>query len=140
MAENGSKRKVYVVTTGTQDVFTAIGGEMSNSLTVNGVIIDISDKDSDWAQNIVGQKSWTLSATFNIKKGASEKQQALFDALVAGTEVNLAIGEVVSSAFTDGYKGKAVIESFAESNEKDGSVTRDISFVGNGELEKIDAA
>ena len=140
MAENGSKRKVYVVTTGTPDVFTAIGGEMSNSLTVNGVIIDISDKDSDWAQNIVGQKSWTLSATFNIKKGATEKQQILFDALVAGTEVNLAIGEVVSNAFTDGYKGKAVIESFAESNEKDGSVTRDISFVGNGELEKIDVA
>ena len=140
MAENGSKRKVYVVSTGTPGVFTAIGGEMSNSLTVNGVIIDISDKDSDWAQNIVGQKSWTLSATFNIKKGASEKQQVLFDALVAGTEVNLAIGEVVSAAFTDGYKGKAVIESFAESNEKDGSVTRDISFVGNGELEKIDAA
>ena len=140
MAENGSKRKVYVVATGSPGTFTAIGGEMSNSLTVNGVIIDISDKDSDWAQNIVGQKSWTLSATFNIKKGATEKQQALFDALVAGTEVNLAIGEVVSNAFVDGYKGKAVIESFAESNEKDGSVTRDISFVGNGELEKIDVA
>ena len=41
MAENGSNRKVYVVTTGTPDVNTAIGGEMSNSLTVNGVIIDV---------------------------------------------------------------------------------------------------
>ena len=94
MAENGSNRKVYVVTTGTPDVNTAIGGEMSNSLTVNGVIIDVSDKDSDWAENIVGQKSWTLSASFNIKKGATEKQQVLFNALVAGTEVNLAIGEL----------------------------------------------
>ena len=108
--------------------------------TVNGVIIDVSDKDSDWAENIVGQKSWTLSASFNIKKGASEKQQDLFDALVAGTEVNLAIGEVVAGTLTDGYKGQAVIESFAENNEKDGSVTRDISFVGNGVLQKIDAA
>ncbi len=138
MAENGSKRKVYVVTA--PDTNTAIGGEMSNSLTVNGTIIDISDKDSDWAENIVGQKSWTLSATFNIKKGATEKQQALFDALVAGTEVSLAIGEVVAGTLSDGYKGTAVIESFAENNEKDGSVTRDISFIGNGELEKVDAA
>ena len=56
------------------------------------------------------------------------------------TEVNLAIGEVVSGTLKDGYKGTAVIESFAENNEKDGSVTRDISFVGNGELQKIDAA
>ena len=81
-----------------------------------------------------------MSASFNIKKGSSERQQVLFDALVAGTEVNLAIGEIVSGTLTDGYKGQAVIESFAENNEKDGSVTRDISFVGNGELQKIDGA
>ena len=86
------------------------------------------------------EKSWTLSASFNIKKGSSERQQVLFDALVAGMEVNLAIGEIVSGTLTDGYQGTAVIESFAENNEKDGSVTRDISFVGNGELQKIDAS
>ena len=38
----------------------------------------------------------------------------------------------MAGTLTDGYKGQAVIESFAENNEKDGSVTRDISFVGNG--------
>ena len=138
MAENGSNRKVYLRSTD-DSTKTVIGGEMSNSLTVNGVIIDVSDKDSDWAENIVGQKSWTLSASFNLKKGLSDRQQYLFDALVAGTEVNLAIGEIVSGNLIDGYKGTAVIESFAENNEKDGSVTRDISFVGNGELQKIDA-
>ena len=138
MAENGSNRKVYLRSKD-DSTKTVIGGEMSNSLTVNGVIIDVSDKDSDWAENIVGQKSWTLSASFNIKKGSRERQQYLFDALVAGTEVNLAIGEIVSGTLTDGYQGTAVIESFAENNEKDGSVTRDISFVGNGELQKIDA-
>ena len=91
MAENGSNRKVYLRSRD-GSTKTVIGGEMSNSLTVNGVIIDVSDKDSDWAENIVGQKSWTLSASFNIKKGSSERQQYLFDALVAGTEVNLTYG------------------------------------------------
>ena len=93
-----------------------------------------------WKNILRWQKSWTLSASFNIKKGASEKQQVLFDALVAGKKVNLAIGEVVAGTLADGYKGQAAIESFTENNEKDGSVTRDISFVGNGELQKIDAA
>ena len=54
MAENGSNRKVYLRSTD-DSTKTVIGGEMSNSLTVNGVIIGVSDKDSDWAENIVGK-------------------------------------------------------------------------------------
>ena len=137
MAVNGSSRKVYLRSTD-NSTKTVIGGEMSNSLTVNGVIIDVSDKDSNWAQNIVGQKSWTLSATFNAKTDTASPQKTLFDALVGGTEVKLFIGEL-NGTEVSGYRGVAVIESISESNEKDGSVTRDISFVGNGELEKIDA-
>lgn len=136
MAVNGSSRKVYLRSTD-NSTKTVIGGEMSNSLTVNGVIIDVSDKDSNWAQNIVGQKSWTLSATFNAKTDTASPQNTLFDALVGGTEVKLFIGEI-NGTEVSGYRGIAVIESISESNEKDGSVTRDISFVGNGELEKID--
>ena len=136
MAVNGSSRKVYLRSTD-NSTKTVIGGEMSNSLTVNGVIIDVSDKDSNWAQNIVGQKSWTLSATFNAKTDTASPQKTLFDALVGGTEVKLFIGEI-NGTEVSGYRGVAVIESISESNEKDGSVTRDISFVGNGELEKID--
>ena len=136
MAVNGSSRKVYLRSTD-NSTKTVIGGEMSNSLTVNGVIIDVSDKDSNWAQNIVGQKSWTLSATFNAKTDTASPQKTLFDALVGGTEVKLFIGEI-NGTEVSGYRGVAVIESISESNEKDGSVTRDISFVGNGELETID--
>ena len=93
MAENGSKRKVYVVTTGTPDVNTAIGGEMSNSVTINNTIIDISDKDSAWAENISGQKSWSVSASFNIVKGATGEQKKIFDKLVSGEKVKIFIGE-----------------------------------------------
>lgn len=139
MAENGSKRKVYL-RSADDSTKTVIGGEMSNSLTVNGVIIDVSDKDSAWAENIVGQKSWTLSATFNAKTDTASPQKTLFDSLVGGTPVKLFIGEVNGTAEVSGYKGSAVIESISESNEKDGSVTRDISFVGNGELSPVNPA
>ncbi len=140
MAENGSKRKVYVVTTGTPDVNTAIGGEMSNSVTINNTIIDISDKDSDWAENISGQKSWSVSASFNIVKGATGEQKKIFDKLVSGEKVKIFIGELDGTTQEDGWVGEALIESMSESNEKDASVTREVSFTGTGALTQINAS
>ncbi len=140
MAENGSKRKVYVVTTGTPGVNTAIGGEMSNSVTINNTIIDISDKDSDWAENISGQKSWSVSASFNIVKGASGEQKKIFDKLVSGEKVKIFIGELDGATQEDGWIGEALIESMSESNEKDASVTREVSFTGTGALTQINAS
>ncbi len=140
MAENGSKRKVYVVTTGTPDVNTAIGGEMSNSVTINNTIIDISDKDSDWAENISGQKSWSVSASFNIVKGATGEQKKIFDKLVSGEKVKIFIGELDGTTQEDGWLGEALIESMSESNEKDASVTREVSFTGTGALTQINAS
>lgn len=140
MAENGSKRKVYVVTTGTPDVNTAIGGEMSNSVTINNTIIDISDKDSAWAENISGQKSWSVSASFNIVKGATGEQKKIFDKLVSGEKVKIFIGELDGTTQEDGWVGEALIESMSESNEKDASVTREVSFTGTGALTQINAS
>ena len=140
MAENGSKRKVYVVTTGTPDVNTAIGGEMSNSVTINNTIIDISDKDSAWAENISGQKSWSVSASFNIVKGATGEQKKIFDKLVSGEKVKIFIGELDGATQDDGWVGEALIESMSESNEKDASVTREVSFTGTGALTQINAS
>ena len=140
MAENGSKRKVYVVTTGTPDVNTAIGGEMSNSVTINNTIIDISDKDSAWAENISGQKSWSVSSSFNIVKGTTGEQKKIFDKLVSGEKVKIFIGELDGTAQEDGWIGEALIESMSESNEKDASVTREVSFTGTGALTQINAS
>lgn len=140
MAENGSKRKVYVVTTGTPGVNTAIGGEMSNSVTINNTIIDISDKDSDWAENISGQKSWSVSASFNIVKGVTGEQKNIFDKLVSGEKVKIFIGELDGTTQEDGWVGEALIESMSESNEKDASVTREVSFTGTGALTQINAS
>lgn len=140
MAENGSKRKVYVVTSGTPDVNTAIGGEMSNSVTINNTIIDISDKDSAWAENISGQKSWSVSASFNIVKGTTGEQKKIFDKLVSGEKVKIFIGELDGTTQDDGWVGEALIESMSESNEKDASVTREVSFTGTGALTQINAS
>lgn len=138
MAENGSKRKVYVTTA--LDANTAIGGEMSNSVTINNTIIDISDKDSAWAENISGQKSWSVSASFNIVKGATGEQKKIYDKLVSGEKVKIFIGELDGGTQEDGWLGEALIESMSESNEKDASVTREVSFTGTGTLTQINAS
>lgn len=137
MAENGSGVKIYVVTTGTPDTNTAIGGELNSSISINQAIIDVSDKDSDWLEKLGGQKDWSVSGSFNIDESASGQQTDLFEALVAGTAVKIFIGKIVSSSRVFGYLGDALIESVSISFDKDASSTKDISFQGSGELTKV---
>lgn len=133
MAKSGNKFKIYLVTSGTPDTNTAIGGELNSQLTVNGTIIDVSDKDSEWKAKIVGQKDWSASGSFNLSDTTTSQQTALFTALVAGTPVTVFIGEI-GTGRVYGYLGSALVESIAISGDKDGVVTKDISFQGTGAL------
>lgn len=133
MAKNGSKFKIYLVTTGTPDVNTLIAGNLSASITINQTIIDVSDKDSTWMEKLGGQKDWNCSGSFTIDETTSSKQVDLFTALVAGTEVRVFIGEI-SDDRVYGYLGNALVESIAITGDKDASVTKDISFQGTGTL------
>ena len=50
----GKTAKIYIVskTTVDDDTNTVIGGELNSSVTVNGATIDVSSKDSNWADYI----------------------------------------------------------------------------------------
>lgn len=133
MAKNGSKFKIYLVTAGTPDTNTVIGGNLSASITINQTIIDVSDKDSSWMEKLGGQKDWSCSGSFNIDESSTGPQVDLFEALVAGTEVRVFIGEL-STSRVYGYLGNALVESIAITGDKDAAVTKDISFQGTGEL------
>ena len=52
MAIAGKTHRVYIVT-GTS-TNTVVAGEISSNWTINGEIIDVSDKDSDWFQGYYG--------------------------------------------------------------------------------------
>lgn len=134
----GRDYKIYVVTGGT--TYTAIGGELNSSLTVNNEVIDMSDKDSDWAENLAGQKSWEVSGSFILDQTASAEQQDMFTALVADTLVTIFIGQLSGQTVTSGHSGTAIVASIAESYDKGGACTKDISFTGTGALSLLPVA
>ena len=130
MATSGNNKKLYVSVAG---VHTAIGGELSSSMTTNGVEIDISSKDSAWDEIIMGNKNWSCSASFVSNDTANGQQELLWDALVAGTIVNVFYGTIIGGVAL-GKVGTAYVTNVDESADKDAVVTKDITFKGSGVL------
>lgn len=126
MAESANNNKIYIVT-GQTPTYTVVGGELSNSITVNNETIDISNKDSDWTAIMAGQNSWEASGSFNLDKGSTAHQT-----LVAGASVTVFIGQLVSNTPSYGISGAAIISSEAILSERNAAVTKEISFTGNG--------
>ena len=133
MAESGKLQRVYLVTG--ESTNTALVGELSSQWTINGNIIDVSDKDSSWFEGMMGNKSAEASASLTYKKGTN--QETILSALLAGAEVSVFIGEVSSGAQADGVLGSALVASVSESNPDNDKVTWDISLTFTGEVQRI---
>ena len=110
-------------------------GELSSQWTINGNIIDVSNKDSSWFEGMAGNKSGEASASLTFQKGTN--QETIMDALLAGSEVSIFIGEVSSGAQADGILGSALIASISESDPDNDKVTWDISFTFTGTIQRI---
>ena len=131
--KSGNKRRVYLSASGSASSNTWIAGEQSNSINFTNNALDASDKSTEWDQFISGNKSWTASATFNLDNNASGEQKKLLQALVSGEEVNIFIGELGSNnGRVDGVAGKAIISAISETAERNGIITRDVTFTGSG--------
>lgn len=130
MATSGNLKKLYVSVAG---VHTAIGGELSSSMDTTGNEIDISSKDSAWDEFITGNKNWTCSASFIGNDTANGQQELLWDALVAGTIVNIFYGTIIGGVAL-GKVGSAYVTSVSEKSDKDAVVTKDVTFKGSGVL------
>ena len=71
----GNKRRAYVVDAST---YTWLAGEQNNSVNLNGNLIDISDKSTDWQKWIAGVKGGTISITvFTDNESAAEQKKFL---------------------------------------------------------------
>jgi len=132
-AQSGKIQKLYLVTGST--VNTALVGELSSQWTINGNIIDVSDKDSSWFEGIMGNKSGEASASLTYQKGTN--QNTILDALFAGTEVKIFIGEVTTGAQADGIMADALIASVGQSNPDNDKITWDVSFTFVGEITRV---
>ena len=131
--KSGNKRRVYITTSGSTPTNTWIAGEQSNSVNYTNNAIDASDKSTEWDQFISGNKNWTASATFNLDNSASQQQKTLLQSLVNGASVTIFIGELGSgSAIVEGMAGTAIVSAISETAERNGIITREVTFTGSG--------
>ena len=130
--KSGNKRRVYL-TTGSGNTRTWIVGEQSNSIDYTNNALDASDKSTERDQFIAGNKNWTATATFNLDNAASSQQKTLLQSLISGAAVSIFIGELGSgNAIAEGMAGSAIITSISETAERNGIITREITFTGSG--------
>ena len=127
----GNKRRAYVVETST---YTWLAGEQNNSVNLNGNLIDISDKSTDWQKWIAGVKGGTISITVFTDNESSAEQKKFLNALKSGNLVNIFIGELAEGNNpSSGYTAAALVSSITETNNNGEVSSRDLQLTINGE-------
>ena len=119
---------VYAGTGGSKQ---AIGGQKGCTLTMEADTIDVSNKnDFGWASTIGGAKSWSVSCDGQFVADDAG-QQALFDAFVAGTDVDIEMKNAAESVY---FAGKAAITSLEIDAQFDDVCTLSMELQGIGAL------
>ena len=109
----------------------AIGGQKGCTLTMEADTIDISNKnDFGWASFIGGAKSWSVACDGQFIAD-DQGQQALFDAFVAGTDVQVEMKNAAESVY---FAGKAAITSLEVDAQFDDVCTLSMELQGIGAL------
>ena len=131
--KSGNKRRVYLTTGSGSGTNTWIAGEQSNSIDYTNNAIDASDKSTEWDQFISGNKSWTVSATFNLDNSSTQQQKVLLQSLISGASVRIFVGELGSgNGVVEGLAGTGIVSSISETAERNGIITREVTFQGSG--------
>ena len=122
---------IYAGTGGSKQ---AIGGQKGCTLTMEADTIDVSNKnDFGWASTIGGAKSWSVACDGQFIAD-DQGQQALFDAFVAGTDVQVEMKNTAESVY---FAGKAAITSLEVDAQFDDVCTLSMELQGIGAL-KVD--
>ena len=109
----------------------AIGGQKGCTLTMEADTIDISNKnDFGWASTIGGAKSWSVACDGQFIADDAG-QQALFDAFVAGTDVQVEMKNAAESVY---FAGKAAITSLEIDAQFDDVCALSMELQGIGAL------
>lgn len=134
MAENGNKRKVYLVNESTN---TYVVGQTSGSLSVNDELLDVSDKTHEWSQYVSGKKAWSATVGVNLDNSATAKQIEFLESLIAGTMVKVFIGVLEGDQQSDGVIGEALVASVEDTFDNGSVSSRSINLTGVGPLEIV---
>lgn len=134
MAENGNKRKVYLVDDNTN---TYVVGQTSGSLSVNDELLDVSDKTHEWSQYVSGKKAWSATVGVNLDNSATAHQIKFLDSLIAGTKVKVFIGVLNGDQQSDGVVGEAYVASVEDTFDNGSVSSRSINLTGVGPLTMV---
>lgn len=120
--------------TGTKEK-TVVGGQSGATLNRETNVIEVTSKESGWAENLSGVKSWSIEAEGYVVV-SDVAYDALEDAWEAGETIEAEI--VVPSGKT--YSGECVIAEFPLEAPQDDAMTFSISLTGTGALVKAPTA
>lgn len=131
----GNARKFYIGTAaaGTPPTVTYawLAGEQSNSVTLNGNAIEVSDKATVWQKFISGTRGGTAEVTV-YADDEDTQQMAALDALCAGNTILCFVGTLSSSTPSAGIAFEAVINSISDTNDNNAVATRALSLTITG--------
>ena len=131
MAANVTRGLDILMYTGTSGSKVAIGGQKGCTLSMEADSIDVSNKnDYGWTSTIGGAKSWSVSCDGQFLTDDAG-QQALMDAFVAGTDVNVEMKNTTESVY---FAGKAAITSLEVDAQFDDVCTLSMELQGVGGL------
>lgn len=132
MAE-GYKGRSFLLKIGdgaSPEVFTAIAGIQTKSLSINNNPVDVSDDSAGYSKMLAdgGIQSMELSASGIVKTGT--QALAWIAAAVARTEAHYQI----VSGLGDTFQGTFVISSFQRTGNHDGAETFSCSMASSGSI------
>lgn len=129
---NGTSLIVFINTGGGE---VPIAFATSHSFELSSDLPDASNKNSSgWAENIYGQRSWTISVDGLVDYEATFGASQFLDIITNRTAVTLRWSTNSSGDLE--YEGTARLESYSESSPNEDVVSYSASFVGTGAIVK----
>lgn len=138
MAKLANVNKAYLKQTST---YTWLKGEQNNSFNRTAESLEVSDKDSEWAQFISGKKGATIDITV-YADNTDAGQKAALAAFEGGSAVDAFIGVLGGEPTTpsDGDACSAIITAIGDTNDYGAVATRSISLTATGAVTHYPAA
>lgn len=134
MAELGNGRKAYVALGSYGTPTTWLSGEQTNNFNRTAEAIEVSDKNSVWAQFISGKKGATAEITVYTDDTVNEPQYNCIKALHTGAAVRVFIGKLNGTAASEGDVFTAVVTAVSDTNDNGAVASRSISLTATGEV------
>lgn len=129
---NGTSLLVYI-NTGSGEVPIAFTTSASISIDVD--LPDASNKNSSgWAENIYGQRSWSIDCDGLVDYASTFGAAELLDVITNRTGVTLRWSTNASGTLE--YEGSAKIASYSEDAPNEDVVSFSVSFTGTGAITK----